>query len=160
MKPGADADTLTLFRASRNRKGSFTGRFARCTISAAGFLYSAQDFALLVGTELPVVTAKVDQPSTRRALYCSPCRVDISAANRKSARLKNRVFTRWFGLRLTRHTTLWTASILAFTVSFEGLPVLGPHGVPVGMIVLWNCISYTCWRILLSYPTARPPTRS
>jgi hypothetical protein len=62
MKPGADADTLTVFRASRNRKGSFTGIFARCTISAAGFLYCAQDFALLVGTELPVVKAKVDQP--------------------------------------------------------------------------------------------------
>jgi hypothetical protein len=62
MKPGVDADTLTLFRASRNRKGSSTGIFARCTISAAGFLYCAQDFALLVGTELPVVKAKVDQP--------------------------------------------------------------------------------------------------
>jgi hypothetical protein len=63
MKPGADADTLTLFRASRNRKGSFTGIFARCTNRAAGFLYCAQDFALLVGTELlPVVKAKVDQP--------------------------------------------------------------------------------------------------
>jgi len=35
----------------------------------------------------------------RRALYRSPRRDDISAANRKSARLKNRVFTRWFGLR-------------------------------------------------------------
>jgi hypothetical protein len=62
MKPGVDADTLTLFRASRNRKGSSTGIFARCTISAAGFLYCAQDFALLVDTELPVVKAKVDQP--------------------------------------------------------------------------------------------------
>lgn len=40
MKPGADVDTLTLFRVSRNRKGSFTGLFARCTISAAGFVYA------------------------------------------------------------------------------------------------------------------------
>jgi hypothetical protein len=33
-------------------------------------------------------------------------------------RLKNRASTRWFGLRLIRHSTFWTASILAFTTLF------------------------------------------
>jgi hypothetical protein len=34
-------------------------------------------------------------------------RFDVSAANRKSAGLRDRVFTRWFGLKGTRQTTLW-----------------------------------------------------
>ena len=61
MKPGADADTLTPFRASRNRKGSFTGRPLHDLCS--GFYVLCTRFRFYwVGTELLVLKAKVDQP--------------------------------------------------------------------------------------------------
>jgi len=62
--------------------------------------------------------------SPRRRFDCSPRRSDISA--KKSARLQNRVFTRWFGL--IWHATLLCGRgrIVAFTLSrWESRPVLG-----------------------------------
>src|SRR5215467_11588625 len=59
--------------------------------------------------------------STRRALYCSPRSDDISAANRKSARKKKSSLHLMVRSQVIRQTRLWTASILAFTLSFESL---------------------------------------
>jgi len=62
MKPGADFDTVPEHHDHETVKEVSSVFSPAATISAAGFLYCAQDLAFIVVTETPVLKAKVDQP--------------------------------------------------------------------------------------------------
>jgi hypothetical protein len=79
MKPGADDDTLTLFRASEHHE---TVKEVSPVFSPAARLVQRvfctvhKISLLLVGTELPAVKAKVDQPRMAQTGVQLPSRGD------------------------------------------------------------------------------------